>query len=124
MSGQEIQDRSADSDTIRTMRLRMLQIVVAVALLICLVCPVIDLFDHWDHAFQTGNETEYNLVVVALCVGVGVSLAQLVFRFLSLALAASLGSNLTVKKAPRSGRLASFFVVSIPLSPPPLALRI
>jgi hypothetical protein len=28
------------------------------------------MFDHWDHTVQDGNDTETNVVVVALCVGV------------------------------------------------------
>ncbi len=65
-------------------------------LLTCFVCPLVDMFDNWDHAMQTGNDTEYAFVVLALCVGVAYSLAL----------------------------RGSFFVSPIPLSPPTLALRI
>jgi len=30
-----------------------------------------EMFDHWDQTAQDGNDTETNLVVVALCVGIG-----------------------------------------------------
>jgi hypothetical protein len=49
-----------------------------VALAICLVCPLVDLFDQWDHALQTGNDTEYPLVILALCVGVAFALGRLI----------------------------------------------
>jgi hypothetical protein len=39
------------------------------ALLTCFVCPVLEMVDSWDPPIQTGNDTEYTLVVVALCVG-------------------------------------------------------
>ena len=37
---------------------------------VCLAAPVLEMFDRWDQPLQTGNDTEANLVVVALCVGV------------------------------------------------------
>jgi hypothetical protein len=48
----------------------------AIALIICIVCPVLEMFDHWDHTLQTGNDTEYTLVVLAVCVGLAFSLAR------------------------------------------------
>jgi hypothetical protein len=49
-----------------------------IVLLTCVVCPVLETFDHWDHTIQTGQDTEYALVVLALCVGVVYALARLV----------------------------------------------
>ena len=57
----------------------MLRVTAIIALIICIVCPVLELFDHWDHTLQTGNDTEYTLVVLALCVGLAFSLARLYF---------------------------------------------
>jgi hypothetical protein len=48
-----------------------------IVLLTCVVCPVLETFDHWDHTIQTGQDTEYALVVLALCVGVVYALARL-----------------------------------------------
>jgi hypothetical protein len=53
-------------------------ITCAIALTICLVCPLVDLFDQWDHALQTGNDSEYPLVILALCVGIAFALGQLI----------------------------------------------
>ena len=58
----------------------MPQITVTLVLLTCLVCPLVELFDNWDHTIQTGNDTEYALVVLALCVGVAYSFARFIFR--------------------------------------------
>jgi hypothetical protein len=44
--------------------------------LICVVCPVLETFDSWDHTIQTGNDSEYALVVLALCVGAAYSFAR------------------------------------------------
>jgi hypothetical protein len=49
-------------------------------LLICLVCPVLEIFDHWDHTVQTGNDTEYTFVILALCVGALYTLARTLLR--------------------------------------------
>jgi hypothetical protein len=46
-----------------------------VILAICIGAPILEMFDQWDHTLQDGNDTEINLVVVALCVGVGFSVA-------------------------------------------------
>jgi hypothetical protein len=38
------------------------------------------MFDTWDNTVQTGSETEYTLVVMALCVGVAYSFARFIFK--------------------------------------------
>jgi len=62
------------------MRSRTLRIVAVLALLVCFVCPVLETFDTWDHTMQTGSDTEYTLVVLALCVGVAYSFARFIFK--------------------------------------------
>jgi len=39
------------------------------------------MFDHWDHTLQTGQDTEYTFVVLALCVGTLYALARLIVTF-------------------------------------------
>jgi hypothetical protein len=82
------------------------------------------MFDNWDHAMQTGNETEYALVVLALCIGVGYSLARFVLKFALLRFAEDLVSKMCACKLLPFAFRGSFFVFPIPLSPPTLALRI
>src|SRR5579862_3952196 len=60
------------------MRTRASIITGAIALAICIVCPLVDLFDQWDHALQTGNDSEYPLVIMALCVGMVLVLGRLI----------------------------------------------
>ena len=62
------------------MRTRASRIIATVILVTCLVCPLVELFDNWDHTVQTGNDTEYALVVLALCVGVAYSFARFIFK--------------------------------------------
>jgi len=33
-------------------------------LVVCLVLSLVELFDRWDHTIQTGNDTEYTLVIL------------------------------------------------------------
>jgi hypothetical protein len=93
-------------------------------LLICLVCPLLETFDSWDRTAQTGNDTEYTFVLLGLCVGVLYTFARFVFRFPLLKSALDLVSGLRARSALFWNGQGSFFVISIPLSPPALALRL
>ena len=53
---------------------RLLQVATIALLMAGLVAPVVEIFDQWDHTLQTGDDTEYTFVIVALCVGVACSL--------------------------------------------------
>jgi hypothetical protein len=73
---------------------------------------------------QTGNETEYVLFVLALCVGLAYSFARFIFAFPLFRSVADLLSKLCASKLLPFASRGSFFVSPIPLSPPSLALRI
>jgi hypothetical protein len=49
---------------------------MTLVLTICFVCPIVEMFDQWDYTIQTGNDTEYALVAVALCVGASYAFAR------------------------------------------------
>lgn len=61
-----------------TMRSRSSSIVATLVLLVCLICPLLEITDRWDNTLQTGNDSEYALVVVALCLGAALLLARVV----------------------------------------------
>jgi hypothetical protein len=107
-----------------TMRSRTFRVIAIIILVTCIVCPLVDLFDTWDHAIQTGNETEYALVVLALCVGLAYSFARFVLTFSLFRLAGDLVSQVCACKLFPFVLRGSSFVSPIPLSPPTLALRI
>ena len=98
--------------------------VVTLVLAISLVCPLVEMFDHWDHTIQTGNDTEFALIVLALCVGVAYSFARfLVTRPLARCIARIVSTSsvqMSFLSAPRS--FTSLLLNTI--SPPALALRI
>jgi hypothetical protein len=62
------------------MQSRTSRILASLALLICFVCPLVELFDYWDNSVVSGDDTEYRLVILALCVGVAYMLARLAFK--------------------------------------------
>src|SRR5712664_237865 len=100
------------------------RVIVAIVLLTCLVCPLLELFDRWDHTIQTGNDTEYTLVALALCIGAAYSFTRFIFKFCLFRCAGEVVSNACAAKLLPSPLCCSFFVSPIPLSPPDLALRI
>jgi hypothetical protein len=105
------------------MSLRASKIVASLILVISLLCPVLELFDHWDHTEQTGNDTEYTLVVLGLCVGIAFTFTKWLLPHT--AFAARLGDKADLAdSSPRLDAAESFFDAAITPSPPVLKLRI
>ena len=104
--------------------MRASRIAAVVVLLTCLVCPILELFDSWDDTIQSGNDTEYALVILALCVGVAYSFARFIFKSALLGVVAkSLFASCAQKfffSAPSSFTSLLFDATSSP----PLPLRI
>ena len=96
---------------------------IAIILLTCLVCPMLEMFDQWDHTMQTGNDTEYTFVALALCVGVAYSFARFVFKYsLHGFLAVVFTADIQKSSLSTFCRFTSLRFDEI--SPPPLSLRI
>jgi hypothetical protein len=97
------------------------RLVIAVILCICVGAPIVEMLDQWDHTLHDGNDTEANLVVVALCVGLALSVAR------SLAHIRSLSCTRPFYRRPAcaAGRFAASWSVNpIPNSRPPTVLRV
>ena len=108
---------------VSAMRSRLSFWVAVLALATCLLCQIAEIFDQWDHTLQTGDDTEYTFVVLALCAGVGYAL-----RWFVPGLSVS-GSQSRDISYPRSCPAFSIFarpasVMLISASPPIVALRI
>ena len=106
------------------MRSRISFFVALLLLATCLLCQIAEIFDQWDHTLQTGDDTEYTFVVLALCAGAAYAL-----RWFVPAVAASVAERLDIS-FPRFRPMFSAFarpapVVPISASPPfVVALRI
>src|SRR5467141_5099874 len=106
------------------MRSRASQITLALALFICVVCPIVEMFDNWDHTIRTGNDTEYALVVLALCVGVAYSFARFIFKSALLRFVAKSVFASCVQKSFFSAPSSFTSLLFDAPSSPPLPLRI
>ncbi len=106
------------------MRSQASRITVTLVLLTCFVCPLLETFDTWDHTVQTGNDTEYALVVLALCVGAAYSAARFIFKSALLGFVAK-NAFATPAQNPFLFTLCSLTLgLSDATSPPLLPLRI
>ncbi len=54
------------------------RLAIAAILAVSLGAPIAELFDSWDQTLQTGNDTEANVAVVALCVGAAFAVGTIV----------------------------------------------
>ena len=76
------------------------------------------------HTLQTGNDTEYTLVILALCAGVAYSFARFIFKSLPLGIVAKNAFASSVKKSFFSAPCSFTLLLFDTTSPPPLPLRI
>ncbi len=97
---------------------------IVIVLLTCLMCPLVELFDTWDHTIQTGNDAEYALVVLALCVGVAYSFARFFFKSALLGFVAKSVFASCAQKSFFSVPCSFRFLLFDATSPPSLPLRI
>jgi len=101
---------------------RLRRFAVAAILAICIGAPIAEMFDQWDHTFQDGNDTEANVVVAALCIGVAMAIGTIVV----VARLRALASN--SRRFVATPRVVSGVVASlsspIPTTSPPTPLRV
>jgi hypothetical protein len=105
------------------MRSRASFMTVTLVLAACLACPLVEMFDQWDDTVHTGDDTEYALVVLAMCVGVAYLIARFIPKLtLPGPVVEALSSSPARLNFPVLKRLHS--TVLIPASPPTLRLRV
>ena len=90
---------------------------IAAILVLSLGAPIAELFDSWDQALEAGSDTEANVVVVALCIGVAFAIGTIVIvnRIRELGLT-SVKRVVPSHVLPRE--IASLFAPSPTVSPP------
>src|SRR5262249_45381022 len=95
------------------------KLVGAAIVAICVAVPLAETFDSWDHTAQDGNDTEANVVIVALCVGLVLSIVPSlgIVRFRALPRA------VRVDLTPRVARFETSILSPIPTISPPAILR-
>lgn len=98
----------------------MRRILGAIVLAVCIAAPTAEMFDQWDPA-QGGNDTESDLVLVAVCIGIGLIAAAAILRRVRSITTAYVAVRPPVVFLRVSGR---DFLLPTLNSSPPLALRI
>jgi hypothetical protein len=94
-----------------------------IVLTVCFICPMVEMFDQWHDTIETGSDTEYTVVVLALCIPVAVSFSRFFQRAARLVRAATAQFN--PQKSPSGVSEAEFaFVFMRATSPPITSLRI
>jgi hypothetical protein len=58
------------------------RVIVVIIVAICLGVPVVEAFDRWDNTLQDGYDTEATVVIVALCVGLALTVAAAVAQWI------------------------------------------
>ena len=97
---------------------------ITLALAICFVCPLVEMFDQWDHTMQTGNDTEYALVVLALCVGAAYTFARAIFIIIGTLFSKGAYAPKKLVLTFSGALLTSIVRAAISASPPLTTLRI
>ena len=106
--------------TLRTVQRRL---VIAAIIAITLGAPIAELFDTWDQTLQTGSDTEANVAVVALCIGVAFAIGTIVIvkRIRAFASASATRVGVLSRSAPRE---IAFLLAPAPTVSPPAILRV
>ena len=95
---------------------------IAAILAISISAPIAEPFDSWDQTLQTGSDTEANVVVVALCVGVAFAIGTIVVVNRLRALASVSTRRVVLSRA--APRQIAFFLTPAPTVSPPAILRV
>ena len=98
------------------------RLAVAAILAVCIGAPIVEMFDQWDHTLQDGNDTEANVVIATLCIGVAVAIGTAVVTARIRALASN--SRLYAKAPQVVSYAATWLAFPIPASSPPTPLRV
>src|SRR5262245_53082232 len=96
----------------------------AVIIAICIVVPLVESFDTWDNTLSDGNDTEANVVIAALCVGLALTAAAKIIVVSGVrALPVDARFQATPSALITSARLTPR-ALPLATASPPLALRI
>ena len=109
------------SATIEFVRTRLRRLFGAILLSVCIGAPIAEMFDQWDRTAQDGNDTESNLVIVAVCIGIGFVAAAAMLRRVCPLTTGFLIARPQVSFPPLRELC---FILPTPNGSPPLALRI
>jgi hypothetical protein len=114
--------RRASGACYTPVKVRFRRFAVAAIVAICIGSPIVEMFDQWDHTLQDGDDTEANVAVAALCIGLAFAIGTIVIVTRIRALSSS-SPVLTLAPAPIWFPVTSS-ARPIPTSSPPIPLRV
>lgn len=95
---------------------------IAAIIAITLGGPIAEIFDRWDQTPKDGNDTEINVVIAALCVGIAFAIGTIVTANRIRALS-SLSAGRVINTRIVINDVASA-LIPVPTSSPPTVLRV
>lgn len=98
------------------------RVFISAIIAISLGAPIVELFDSWDQSLQTGTDTEANVAVVALCIGVAFAIGTIVIAGRIRALSSTSAGRVIVRRVVIR-QLASA-LAPVPTVSPPSILRV
>ena len=98
------------------------RVLIVAIMAICLGGPIAETFDRWDQTSKDGNDTEVNIVVVALCAGIAFATGAIAVINQIRALSSTSGGRATA--SPRLLQWFQSFLPPVPTSSPPAVLRV
>jgi hypothetical protein len=99
---------------------RRLFIVAIIA--ISLGGPLAEIFDRWDQTMKDGNDTEVNVVVAALCIGVAFAIGTVVVASRIRALSCTSAGRVILTQVAVHDLVS--LLAPVPTSSPPTVLRV
>ena len=87
-------------------------------------CPVLQMFDRWDHELQTGHDTEFIFMLLALCVAAAFLLAREIVCIGKVLPARTIGTVCSFIRALVESLIHESTATFIFASPPLSALRV
>jgi hypothetical protein len=89
---------------------------------ICLGASIVEMFDSWDQTLKDGNDTEANVAVAALCIGVAFAIGTMVVANRIRALSSTSAGRIVVSRA--FVHALAPVLAPLPTSSPPTVLRV
>ena len=105
-----------------TLRTVVRRLAITAIIVFSLGAPIAELFDTWDQTLQTGNDTEANVAIVALCIGVAFAIGTIVIVNRIRALASASARRVVLSRA--APREIAYFLAPAPTVSPPAILRV
>ena len=90
-------------------------------IVVSLGAPIAEMFDRWDQTLKDGNDTEVNVVVVALCVGVALAIGTMVIAGRIRALSSTAAGRVVTRVSVRD---VASVLAPVPTVSPPAVLRV